>query len=57
MSQAAVFGMVYTDTHFWKRMENHPNLQAENLQYPFIQAQQPIMLTHLYNKDPAKSHF
>ena len=47
MSLSAVLGMVYADTHFWKRMENHPSLQAENLQYPFIQAQKPIMLTHL----------
>ena len=42
MSRAAVLGMVYTDKHFW-----NPSLQAENLQYPFIQAQKPIMLTHL----------
>ena len=35
----------------------NPSLQAENLQYPFIQAQKPIALTHLLNKDPAKSHF
>ena len=47
MSWAAVLGMVYTDTHFWKRMENHPIFQAVNLQYPFIQAQKPIMLIHL----------
>ena len=47
MSLSVVLGMVYADTHFWKRMENHPRLQAENLQYPYIQAQKPIMLTHL----------
>ena len=53
MSLAAVLGMVYTDTHFLKCMEK----QAEFLQYPFIQAQKPIMLTRLWNKDPSKSHF
>ena len=41
MFWAAVLGMVYTDTHFWKRRENHQSLQAENLQYPFNQAQKP----------------
>ena len=57
MSLSAVLGRVYADTHFWKRVENHPSLQAENLQYPFIQAQKHIMLTHLQNKNTAKSHF
>ena len=30
MSRAEIVGMVYTDTHVWKRMENHPSFQAEN---------------------------